>query len=80
VSGSDYRHSEEIDVYDGIGNPVEIWSNWRTLKAEKTELFGPGILLQLQAVGPGADNDIHQSLMLSFIDAINRGRHTGCLR
>lgn len=31
---------KKIDGYDGIGNPVEIWSSWQSLKAEKTELYG----------------------------------------
>ena len=30
----------KVDGFDAQQNPVEFWSNWKTLKAEKTELFG----------------------------------------
>jgi len=31
---------QKIDDFDEHQNPVEYWSNWRVLKAERTELFG----------------------------------------
>ncbi len=60
---------KKIDGYDGIGNPVEIWSNWRTLKAEKTELFGQEYYAAA-AVGQ-EQTTIFTVPYVSFIDAIN---------
>ncbi len=60
---------KKIDGYDGIGNPVEIWSNWRTLKAEKTELFGQEYYAAA-AVGQ-EQTTIFTVPYVSFIDAMN---------
>lgn len=60
---------KKIDGYDGIGNPVEIWSNWRTLKAEKTELFGQEYYAAA-AVGQ-EQTTIFIVPYISFIDAMN---------
>lgn len=60
---------KKIDGYDAIGNTVEIWSNWRTLKAEKTELFGQEYYAAA-AVGQ-EQTTIFTVPYVSFIDAIN---------
>lgn len=31
---------KKIDDFDEIGNPIEVWSNWKSLKAEQTSLWG----------------------------------------
>ena len=31
---------KKIHSYDEIGNPVEIWENWKTVRAERTSLWG----------------------------------------
>ena len=59
----------KIDGYDSIGNPVEIWSNWRTLKAEKTELFGQEYYAA--AVVGQEQTTIFTVPYVSFIDEIN---------
>jgi len=60
---------KKIDGTTSIGEPVEIWSNWKTLKAEKTNLFGQDYYAA-KAVGE-EETVIFTVKYVLFIDEIN---------
>lgn len=60
---------KKIDTFDAIGNPVEVWSNWQSLKAEKTELYGKEYYAAA-TVGQ-EETSVFTVRYVAFLDALN---------
>ena len=63
----------KVDGFDAQQNPVECWSDWKTLKAEKTELFGDEYYAAA-AVGQ-EQTTVFTIRHVSFVDEMNTVKH-----
>jgi len=60
---------KKTDTFDAIGNPVEVWENWQSLKAEKTELYGKEYYAAA-TVGQ-EQTSVFTVRYVAFLDALN---------
>lgn len=63
----------KIDTEDEIGNPIEVWSNWKTVKAEQTSLWGQEYYA---AAAVGQEETVVFTLKhVAFLDALDSVQH-----
>ena len=60
---------KKVDGFDEIGNPVEIWANWKTLRVEQSSLWGQEYYVA-QAVGE-ENTIVFTAKWVSFLDGLN---------
>lgn len=60
---------KKVDGFDEIGNPVEIWANWKTLRVEQSSLWGQEYYAA-QAVGE-ENTIVFTAKWVSFLDGLN---------
>lgn len=60
---------KKIDDFDDIGNPVEIWANWKTIRVERSSLWGQEYYAA-QAVGE-EKTVVFIAKWVSFLDDLN---------
>lgn len=60
---------KKVDGFDELNYPVEIWSNWKTLRVERTSLWGQEYYAA-QAVGE-ENTIVFTAKWVSFLDGLN---------
>ena len=60
---------KKVDGFDEIGNPVEVWANWKTIRVERSSLWGQEYYA---AKAVGEENTVvFTAKWVNFLDELN---------